>query len=659
MFFLEEKDSGNLVLCVELECSKCGINDYKDFKPKGISFGDYIHESIKLVCPKCGTKFKAEPIFGVKTSFFDDGNGSRQPKSKSSKKKEIDEKLPEVYLQKYSDNFIIAESILIGNIPYFLVSKKGTKTIEILREKDVGNKMLKPLELTSYINRPYFYTSKEEIEQYIETAKNLTLDIIYNRVKSIWKKYIDADDFHISICSADTIFTYFQDIIGLTHYLFFVGNNGSGKSNNLKVFNLLAYRNMLSTDITPANIYQFLGSQDEGIGTICEDEADGIDEDRVKMSIYKNGYTTGFPVFRLLELNNGNGSGRKQTRLNTFCFKAFAAERLPDSTKAKGFNERVLQIHCTYGSPKHDITEVVNPAGEDEFQKLLNELNQIRNTLLIYRLLHYNDGFPDIPVNLQNREKQLFKPLIRIFQNTETLKELLPIIGKFVGNKRKANANTLHAFIYRSIMSVIKCNDSCEIESKEIWEFIIENLQGEHVTGKTMTFDSSDFGQISQKKITEICMEIFGAEKSKRHGKSRSLIFNLDKLEKMGKSYDLSPDVNITNEDENGTHGTHGTYVGLDKHFNETESSEESDDSTDKISNNYEEIDKKDIENTKQESDNTGQSPKDVSQASQASQIEMEKPAEEPEKCPNCDKMIDPFDTNTHPACCSGRKEGV
>jgi len=41
-----------------------------------------------------------------------------------------------------------------------------------------------------------------------------------------WKKYVDADDFHISICAADTIFTYFQDKIGLTHYLFFVWVNG-------------------------------------------------------------------------------------------------------------------------------------------------------------------------------------------------------------------------------------------------------------------------------------------------------------------------------------------------------------------------------------------------------------------------------------------------
>lgn len=97
-----------------------------------------------------------------------------------------------------------------------------------------------------------------------------TLDSLYRQVKSIWKKYVDADDFHLSICAADTIFSYFQDKIGLTHYLFFVGNPASGKSNNLTVFQHLAYRNMTSSDMSHSNIYQFLGSMDEGVGTLCE-----------------------------------------------------------------------------------------------------------------------------------------------------------------------------------------------------------------------------------------------------------------------------------------------------------------------------------------------------------------------------------------------------
>jgi hypothetical protein len=71
------------------------------------------------------------------------------------------------------------------------------------------------------------------------------------------------------------------------------------------------------------NISQFLGSEEEGQGTLCEDEADRIDEDRQKMAIYKNGYITGFPVAR-----TDTSFGRKQLKLNTFCFKSFPLIRL-------------------------------------------------------------------------------------------------------------------------------------------------------------------------------------------------------------------------------------------------------------------------------------------------------------------------------------------
>ena len=214
-------------------------------------------------------------------------------------------------------------------------------------------------------------------------------------------------------------------------------------ANNLTVLHFVAYRNMMSSGMTAANVYQFLGSREEGIGTICEDEADNIEEDREKMKVYKNGYTTGFPYHR-----TDTSSGRQQLKFNTFSFKAFAAEKLPDSVKAKGFKQRIIVLPCVYGSPKYDISEVANPAGEEEYQQLLDELLDTRNTLLVYRLLHFKDKIPDIKLNIQNREKQLFKPVLRVFQNTQTLNELLPVISKYISQRRENNAtHYMHFFI--------------------------------------------------------------------------------------------------------------------------------------------------------------------------------------------------------------------
>ena len=120
-----------------------------------------------------------------------------------------------------------------------------------------------------------------------------------------------------------------------------------------------------------------------------------------KMRIYKNGYTTGFPVLR-----TDTSYGRKQQRFNTFCFKSFAAERTPDPEKAKGFVQRIVEVNCFAGNPPCDISELVNPAGDQENQNLRDELLEFRNILLIYKLVHFHEPISDIKdLNIKNREK--------------------------------------------------------------------------------------------------------------------------------------------------------------------------------------------------------------------------------------------------------------
>jgi hypothetical protein len=331
--------------------------------------------------------------------------------------------------------------------------------------------------------------------------------------------------------------------------------------------------------MTSANIYQVLGSLDEGQATICEDEADNIDENQEKMRIYKNGYTVGFPVLR-----TDTTYGRKQFKFNTFCLKAFAAERLPDSLKAKGFNQRIIEIPCLYGFPQYDISEIVNPAGEDGYQNLLDELNKTRYLLFVYRILHFNDKIPNIELNIQNREKQLFKPVLRIFQNTETLKELLPVISKYVSQKRENNANTLYAFLYRTITDLIKAKDTTELESSLIWDTVIDLLPGELISNKKLSYESSEFGTISQKIIIEILMQVFGASPSHNRREKRKLVFNIDKLERLGKVYDLSIEVKVG---QSVTDVTDVTDIGLDRHLREQSSGIETQQITNENDNSY------------------------------------------------------------------------
>lgn len=92
-----------------------------------------------------------------------------------------------------------------------MISNNGAGQISvvdfILLEKE--GKVAHPLAAESYINKSYTFNSQAELYSIIEEAKKTNLDQLYTIVKESWKKFIDADNFHISICAADTIFNLF------------------------------------------------------------------------------------------------------------------------------------------------------------------------------------------------------------------------------------------------------------------------------------------------------------------------------------------------------------------------------------------------------------------------------------------------------------------
>ena len=182
---------------------------------------------------------------------------------------------------------------------------------------------------------------------------------------------------------------------------------------------------------------------------------------------------------------------------------------------------------CKDGIPQHDISEVVTTAGDEEFQYLLDELNATHNLLLAYRLLHFHDKISNIKVNISSREKQLFKPIIRVFQNTKTINELLPVISEFVLRRRKIT-DTLEVFLYNDIITeLIKKYKSPEKQTSLIWNTVKESLDGQDVAKRPYSWESEVFGILSPKKITEVCEQQFGT-KPKHTGKSRRLIFDED-----------------------------------------------------------------------------------------------------------------------------------
>ncbi|MGI0021672.1 MAG: hypothetical protein ACRD9Q_02310 [Nitrososphaeraceae archaeon] len=76
-------------------------------------------------------------------------------------------------------------------------------------------------------------------------------------------------------------------------------------------------------------------------------------------------------------------------------FKKFEKQ---DIMNFVGAHPRLMTSHLYYRN---------NHRRRNEEYLFLDELLEVRNTLLIYKLLHHNDKIPDIKVSLENRDKTI------------------------------------------------------------------------------------------------------------------------------------------------------------------------------------------------------------------------------------------------------------
>jgi len=149
-----------------------------------------------------------------------------------------------------------------------------------------------------------------------------------------------------------------------------------------KDFDLVAFFDCLHDMADPIGALKFAKQslKKDGVCMIVEPMANDRIEDNLNLvgkiyyafssiicvpnSLADNGIALGAQVTRIYDSSSdGNNKGKGQQRYNTFCFKAFSSEQ-QSSYKAKGFSERLFTIKCSPGSPQHDISEVINDAGD-------------------------------------------------------------------------------------------------------------------------------------------------------------------------------------------------------------------------------------------------------------------------------------------------------
>jgi hypothetical protein len=293
-------------------------------------------------------------------------------------------RLKKVKIRKYTGNGTLPlhESIVFkdGQTAFLTLDENGQPKYQTEIERP-GIDLHPADTLDSQNPLPYIFESPDELNQYLEKARKETFDSLYLKTKTIYKKYVNIEDYLLSTLSADTIYSYFQDKFPTLHYNIFVGDNGSGKNSALLVYKLLGYRVFYVTSASAPNYFTFLGETEECQGTIAEDEADDIGHDREKQKILKTGYASGGNVPKV-DLTYG----RTQESYLTYCTKWLAMEELPDYKKIKGILDRSFVFRFIVGDVEYNIKDVMKYAGDPKFKPLHDELINLRKLLFAFRI---------------------------------------------------------------------------------------------------------------------------------------------------------------------------------------------------------------------------------------------------------------------------------
>jgi hypothetical protein len=466
----------------------------------------------------------------------------------------------EHYVYKYTKGPYPTEQIMLGNKSVFLqiVADKPVilDKIDLVREQ---NTVLYPREDDDI--RHFSFENEEEIQQIITETKSTSIDHLYQICKSFWQKLVVAEDKDMTLLTADTIYSFFQDRFSTTHLVILIGSPGTGKGAILATFVLVGYRAVLTGNMRGSTILDLVGSMEHGQITILEDELLNIEDDADKRNLYTIGYDITASARRTINAGTAN---RQNKKFKPFCFKMMGAEDPPDAKKFSGFNDRSFYIYCLIGKPRYYVKELwmqERELMEDADLQLLLEIEKFKKLMIIYRLLHRNEKIKRTKTNVSGRAWELTNPLVSLFNadNLSTdktaIKEIVPVLSTFLKDRGKLRERTLQSVIYEVIKK--HCNattdNTVSILNDDIISGVMERSNGEKIHFQ-QAFYSPMFGKVIHKAVYDACRTTFkGQEGSANvkvadgYTKKRNHSFDKNIIDRISATYEYVSELEILN----------------------------------------------------------------------------------------------------------------
>jgi len=228
---------------------------------------------------------------------------------------------------------------------------------------------------------------------------------LYQRVRRVYETHIQfADEMYNDLMSLYVIATYVYKLFEAFPYIHFGGTKASGKSQNLRILQVLGFNATLSAHMTPADMFRTIAGNP---GLMCIDEAENFRSERGEalLELLRSGYKKGVTVSRQRQKPDGTFVPDK---FNVYGPKALASIAPLDSTTASR-SIKVAMEPALRSIPEFKVDPTPHRALIDDlhFFALANavHINEVNNR---WTLEHRQAKAP----GLNNRAWELSGPLV-------------------------------------------------------------------------------------------------------------------------------------------------------------------------------------------------------------------------------------------------------
>jgi hypothetical protein len=416
------------------------------------------------------------------------------------------------------------ESVFVNGKPAFLIIDTDTGKFSVKGRISTPMGPVRPLNKAEMGYMPYEFTL-EEIEKLNESK--ISLEEILEEIYDMVRIYFASPARDRVLVTGDLLLTYCQEWISTVHYPYFVGEYGSGKTTGISLCGIIGYRCLLTGSMTFAGIYNSLGNDEEGAGTIAEDEAQGMSKD--KINLYKDSYKKGKTVPRVRGANFTHVAYFK-----AFCCKWYAGTGIPDDD---GLRERFVAVHMLGGKPEKNIDDTYSD------KDLMRPFQILRNKLLCWKMKNIKNGFPKIESGLEGRDRELWNDFLSLFNGTRFEEDAKKTSEYYLLQRHDAIKDRIEPKILAIIKPMIEENP--KVEFRKMWDAIThsDELPGD-LESSGSTFHPHFGEKITRNTLSGILREKFHAGREKDDGKRPLVtyyIFDMEVIRILSEKYNIEP----------------------------------------------------------------------------------------------------------------------